>query len=81
MDKKRVATFWSNHETPTFDEFLKDLDKRLMVEIDNDPAGVWGPMFKFFDSDPDNPLTPREFLQFWECLSEEERLFATFYFC
>lgn len=40
------------------------------------PDPVFSSVFRFFDSDPVNPLTPREFLQFWGAMSEEERLFT-----
>lgn len=81
MDKKLKGTVWENEEVPSFEKFLSDLDARLMVEIENDATGALPAMFKFFDSDPDNPLTPRELLQFWQCLSEEERLFFMLEFC
>jgi hypothetical protein len=76
MEKNLEGTIWENYEIPSFGEFLKQLDARLMVEIENDPAGVWKPLFDFFDSDPDNPLTPREFLEYWNSLTEEDRLFT-----
>lgn len=81
MDKKLEGTIWENFDVPSFGEFLVDLDSRLSVEIVSDPTGVWQPLFKFFDSNPDNPLTPREFLQFWNCLAEEERLFFMLEVC
>lgn len=81
MDKKPIAALWENVELSSLDEFLKGLDEKLMEKIDGDPAGVWRPMFDFFDSDSNNPLTPREFLQFWQSLSEEEQVLMTFRFC
>lgn len=75
MGKKLEESVWGNYELPSFEDFLKDLDERLMAEIENDATGALSAMFKFFDSDPENPLTPRELLQFWQCLTEEERLF------
>ena len=81
MDKKLEGTIWDGVDIPPFKDFLRDLDDKLMAEIENDPTGAWSAMFEFFDSDSDNPLTPRELLQFWQCLSEEERLFFMLEFC
>lgn len=81
MGKKSTEEFWTGVSVPTFDDFLDDLDYRLMAEIVDDRTGALPAMYRFFDDNPEKPLSPRELLQFWAALSEEERLFFMLEFC
>lgn len=78
MDKKPKGIIWDGIRFPSFDEFLTQVDSRLMVDIEND--STWSAMFRFFDSFPWKPLTPREFLEFWDNLTEEEQIVAVLEF-
>lgn len=80
MDKKHGPDFWEGIEVKGFDDMVKAVDAVLHKNLSEDTSGVWPAMFKFFDSDPDNPLTPRELIQYWSRLSEEERIEHIFKF-
>lgn len=74
MEKKLEGVVWENYDVPSFGEFLRQLDDKLMEEIENEPTGIWAEVFVFFDSNPKNSLTPREFFEYWNYLTETERL-------
>jgi hypothetical protein len=81
MVEKSEGNIWAGHGIPPLEEFVKYLDTKLMLEIEHDSTGALAAMFNFFDSDPENPLTPRELLEFCNSLSEEERLSIMLEFC
>lgn len=58
---------------PTFPDMVKGIDEALMWEIDHEVTGVARTLYDFFDS-PGKPINPREFLQYWLALTEEEKL-------
>ncbi len=56
-----------------FMAFLDVIDEQLMMNVIKPNETYWA-AYQYFDSVPWKPLNPREFLQFWECLSDVERL-------
>ena len=62
-----------NDILPSFPELVVAIDDALMWEIDNEVTGVARALYNFFDV-PAKRLNPRELLQFWLSLSEEEKL-------
>lgn len=72
--ERQVQELWASVDCPPFEEFLKELDDSLFKAFDDDASGRLWAMFHFFDSMPENPLTPRELLEFDASLTEEERL-------
>lgn len=60
-------------DTAGFMDWLDGLDDQLMRDAIKPNATYWA-AFQYFDSAPWKPLNPREFLQFWGMLSEEEKL-------
>lgn len=70
MDKKVRDQL---REDALFLDFIDDLDQRLMAEVVK-PSPVYWAVFQYFDSAPWKPLNPRELLQFWGTLSEDEKL-------
>lgn len=71
MDKKVEDE--SVDDGAEFMGWLEALDVRLMEEAIKPNETYWA-AFQYFDSAPWKPLNPREFLQFWGILSDEERL-------
>ncbi|WPJ30601.1 hypothetical protein [Streptomyces phage Psst1] len=71
---EELQKLWASVDCPPFNEFLKELDDSLFKAFDEDASGIYWAMFHFFDSDPDNPLTPRELLEFDSTLTGGERL-------
>lgn len=63
---------WSNDQIPGFEDFVEEIDAALMAELEADPLGIVLDIYNFFDS-KEKPLNPREFLQFWVSLSDEDR--------
>lgn len=56
-----------------FMTWLEALDQGIM-EATIKPNEIYWAAFQYFDSAPWKPLTPREFLQFWGILTEDDRL-------
>lgn len=56
-----------------FMDWLDEIDARLMKEAIKPNETYWA-AYQYFDSAPWKPLTPRELLQFWGILTEDERL-------
>lgn len=61
------------NDTAGFVGWLDELDARLMREVIRPNETLFSAFF-YFNTVPGKPLTPRELLQFWGILSEEERL-------
>lgn len=55
-------------------QLIDVVDQAIQDEIDRDGTGALQKMFDFFNSDPDNPLTHREFIEFWGSLDDVEKL-------
>lgn len=79
MDSKHEAILNLEY-IPSYEEFIVEIDHQLMRYI-IDKEALLLTMFRFFDSDPDNPLTPRELLHFWESLTDAEKRAYAFEFC
>lgn len=79
--RRELEELWGAVEFPPLDGFLKEVDESLYRAFDQDASGIYWLMFEFFDSDPNNPLTPRELLEFDAALTEEERLFILLELC
>lgn len=58
-------------DTSAFMDWLDGLDDQLMRDAIRPNETYWA-AYQYFDSAPWKPLNPREFLQFWGILSEEE---------
>ncbi|QPX71412.1 hypothetical protein SscP1EGY_14 [Streptomyces phage SscP1EGY] len=71
MDKKPEDE--ALNDMGAFMSWLDRLDDRLMNEVIKPNETYWS-AFQYFDSVPWRPLNPREFLQFWGILTEDERL-------
>ena len=71
MDKKPEDE--ALEEIDVFMDWLDYLDAELMRDAIKPNETYWA-AYQYFDSAPWKPLNPREFLQFWGILSEEERL-------
>lgn len=71
MDKKPEDE--ALNDTAGFMDWLEWLDAGLMRDAIRPNETYWA-AYQYFDSAPWKPLNPREFLQFWGILSEEERL-------
>lgn len=56
-----------------FMEWLECIDDQLMEEAIKPVETYWA-AYQYFDSAPWKPLNPREFLQFWGTLTEDEIL-------
>jgi len=80
MDKKVGPDFWDGVEVTAFEDVVKAVDAVLLKDISEDTSGIWPSKFAYFDSDPENPLTPRELVQYWSWLTEEERIEHIFQF-
>lgn len=87
MDKKfqereaELQRLWRSVEIPPLNEFILDLDYTLMKLFSNDASGILWSIFFYYDSVPEKPLSPREVLDFYASLSEEERLLYMLEFC
>jgi hypothetical protein len=75
-DPLGLMELWSKTPEMTLGSFLLHVDVKLLWEIETDPVGFLRGVFEFFDSD-EKPLKPREFLRFWNSLSEEDRSYYT----
>lgn len=73
-DPLGLMELWSKTPEMTLGSFLLHVDITLLREIELDPFGVLRDVFEFFDCE-EKSLKPREFLKFWESLSEEERIY------
>jgi hypothetical protein len=54
------------------DTLISFVDRRLQREIDRDVTGSMQRIFDFFNS-VRKPLSLREFFQYWESLSQQEK--------
>uniref|UniRef100_A0AAU7GZY5 Tail assembly chaperone n=1 Tax=Streptomyces phage Scarif TaxID=3158858 RepID=A0AAU7GZY5_9CAUD len=73
--QQEMRRLWEEADIP-FGSFLEYMDYLLMKEFSKDASGILWTLFFYFDTIPGKPLTPRELLQFWGALTEEERLFV-----
>lgn len=71
MDKKSEDEALNDEDT--FMDWLDYIDDQLMEEAIKPNETYWA-AYQYFDSAPWKPLNPREFLQFWGILTEDERL-------
>jgi hypothetical protein len=69
-----LKKLWEEADIPNEISFHEYLDYELMKGFSQDATGVMWSLFFYFDNVPWKPLTPRELLQFWGVLTEEERL-------
>jgi hypothetical protein len=53
-------------------DLVEVIDKALQIQIDLDRTGTMQRVFNYYDSVA-KPLDNREFIQFWESLSESEK--------
>lgn len=73
-DPLGLMELWSVTPEMPLGSFLQYVDTVLLREIKVDPFNLLRDPFEFFDSE-EKPLKPREFLRFWNSLSQEERVY------
>lgn len=82
-DKKilQLGELWSCVKTPSLAELLSTVDEAIVEEIHNEKSGAALNAFTFFNTPsgltdrPFRPLNPREYLQYWISLTDEQKLF------
>lgn len=62
----------TGNETIAVEELISQVDEAIMNEINNESSGLLLGLYLYLDT-PNNPVSPREFLQFWKNLSLEEK--------
>lgn len=59
-----------------WNELLRIIDLTIMDKLSEFPEIMW--LYSYLDSRPlDKPLNPREFFEFWESLTFEEKFIYT----
>ena len=68
---KELWERWERRNPLSFDDLMTRVDEVIMKFIWSEKNGTLVNLFLYFSSER-KPLNPREFLEFWDSLSEDE---------
>lgn len=68
---KELWERWERKNPPSFDKLMASVDEAIMKFVWSEKNGTLVNLFLYFSSER-KPLNPREFLDFWDSLSEAE---------
>lgn len=77
---RKLDELWGSVEIPSLGELLSTVDEAIMKEIRGDLSGAALTVFTIFNTPTGlvksrmfRPLNPREFLEYWMSLTDEEK--------